>query len=236
MASAATFSFSPNTGSFSPVETFIVVVYVNPSAGEEITVAKLSAVLSPSMLGVVSFTQADGWMSPTSGQFDSLDNTAGTFEKMAGFPARVTIQKQFGTVTLKAKTNGDPILNAGGDSMILDIANADKYVASTGAGFTIATPTPTPTTPPPATPADTSGGVSGTVVPSTSDTDELDTDEATTTDEVATTTTSQDQTAAVVAAVAAEDGTNPKNLWYYIIAALVILAGVFAGRKWGSKS
>jgi len=144
MASAATFTLSPSTGTFKPGDVFSVVVYVTPSAGEEITVAKLSAAFSTDTLEVISFTQADGWMSPASGQFDSLDNATGVFEKMAGFTARVTTQKQFGTVTLKAKKDGTATMATNAESMILDTTNTDKYVASTGATFTIATPAPAP--------------------------------------------------------------------------------------------
>lgn len=144
MTSAATFTLSPSNGTFKPGDVFSVAIYVTPNTGEEITVAKLSSAFSADTLEVISFTQADGWMSPTSGQFDSLDNTNGTFEKMAGFPDRVTTQKQFGTVTLKAKKDGDASLSVTDDSMILDTSNTDRYTKSSGAGFTITTPKPAP--------------------------------------------------------------------------------------------
>lgn len=238
MASAATFSFSPSTGSFAPGETFSVAVFVNPSAGEEITVAKLSSTFSAEGLEVVSFSQATGWMSLATPGSDLIDNTAGKLIKTGGFPARVTESKLFGTLALKAKSVGTATISVEGDSMMLDIANADKFVSTAGASFTIVEPTPTP---PPAvapatTPATAPTGVSGTVAPSTvteeESTDETDTTTDTTED---LTTTPQDQTAAVAAA---GDGASAKNLWYYFVATLVILivAGGLYWRKKGSNN
>ena len=217
MASAATFSFTPSTGSFAPGETFEVVVFVNPSAGEEITTAKLSAVFSASVLEIVSFSQASGWIPLTQPGYDLIDNSAGKLEKTGGFPLRVTESKIFGTLTLKAKSAGSATLSVAGDSLMLDVANANKYVASAGASFTIVALAPTTT--PPATPT-TPTGVSGTVVSPTPTADSSAAGEATTTDEVVATSTTQSQTAAVAAA---EGSSGTKNLMYYIFVALLLL-------------
>ena len=215
VANAATFNFSPSTGSFAPGEIFEVVVFVNPSAGEEITTAKLSAVFSASVLEIVSFSQASGWIPLTQPGYDLIDNSAGKLEKTAGFPLRVTESKIFGTLTLKAKSAGSATLSVAGDSLMLDVTNANKYVASTGASFTIVAPTTTP----PATPT-TPTGVSGTVVSPTPTADSSAAGEATTTDEVVATSTTQSQTAAVAAA---EGSSGTKNLMYYIFVALLLL-------------
>jgi len=142
---AATFSFSPNSGSFAPERTFSVVVYVNPNAGEEITTAKLSALFSVSGLEVVSFAQADGWIPLVAPGSDLIDNVKGKLIKTGGFPARVKESKQFGTITLKAKSVGTATLNTAEDSMLLDSANANKYTSSAGANFAIVAPVPAPT-------------------------------------------------------------------------------------------
>jgi len=229
MASAATFSFAPSAGTFAPGKIFSVAVFVNPSAGEEITVAKLSSAFSANGLEVVSFTQATGWIPLATPDSDLVDNSAGKLIKTGGFPARVTATKQFGIIVLKAKSAGVATISVKGDSMMLDTANANKFVASSGASFTIVTPSPTPSV---TTPTDTPTGVTGTVTSSDDDatTGESATDEATTTDEVATTTASQPQIAAVATA---GDGTGSNNLWYYLIAGLVILVagGLYYRRK-----
>ena len=229
MASAATFTLSPGAGTFAPGEVFSAIIYVTPSTGEEITVAKLSVAFSANTLEVISFTQADGWMSPTSGQFDSLDNTAGVFEKMAGFPARVTTQKQFGTVTLKAKKAGAATLAVSGDSIILDTTNANKYVASAGANFTIVAPAPTPKPKPTVStkPKVEKAPVVETTFVTTNDTSE----EATTTTEVATTTattTLQGQTAAV-----SETGGffTTKTMIISLVLLLLIILGFFLWKR-----
>jgi len=228
VTSAATFSFSPSTGSFAPGETFSVAVYANPSAGEEITTAKLSAAFSVSGLEVVSFSQADGWIPLAAPGSDLIDNTSGKLIKTGGFPARVTASKQFGVIILKAKSAGTATISIEGDSMMLDTANADKFTASTGASFTIVAPV---VTPPAATQPDDDSEISGTVAPTTPTADEPDVDDATSTDEVAT-STQQSQTAA-----AAATGTGVDTIWYYILAALALLAGgVFSWRRWGKNS
>jgi len=226
MVSAATFSFSPSTGSFAPEETFSVAVYVNPSVGEEITVAKISSAFSASDLEVVSFSQSTGWIPLATPGSDLIDNTTGKLIKTGGFPARITASKLFGTITLKAKSVGTATINVEGDSMMLDTANVDKFASAAGASFTIAAPT---VTPPAATQSDDDSEISGTVAPTTSTTDDPAIDNATITDEVAT-STSQSQTAAVAAA---GDNAGIKNLWYYLIAVLVIV--VAGGLYWRKK-
>jgi len=229
VTSAATFSFSPSTGSFAPGETFSVAIFVNPNAGEEITTAKLSAALSASELEVVSFSQADGWIPLAAPGSDLIDNTAGKLIKTGGFPARVTVPKLFGTMTLKAKSAGTATISIEGDSMMLDSANANKYAASAGASFTIVAPVVTPT-PPAATQPDDDSEISGTVAPTAEDNPDALNEES----EVGTPTESvgaqQSQTAA---AATAGDSTGVKNLWYYLIAALVIVAA--GGLYWRNK-
>ncbi len=234
IASAATFSFAPSSGSFAPGLTFSVAVYINPSAGEEITVAKLSSVFSTNGLEVTSFKQADGWVSlPTPGS-DLIDNTTGKLIKTAGFPARVKTSKLFGTLTLKSKSEGTATISVEGDSMMLDSTNANKFVASTGASFTIVTPIPKTTTVTTSNLKSDKTSVSTTKsktkIEATSSTEKKPVENATTTEETIATTTQQRQVAA-----AASSGAGTKNIWYYLIAAIAILAGVLAWRKWGSK-
>ena len=231
MADAATFSFSPSTGTFAPGKVFSVAVYVNPSAGEKITVAKLSAAFSAKRLEVVSFSQSTGWIPLATPGSDLVDNTTGKLIKTGGFPARVTSSKQFGTLTLKAKNVGTATLGIEKDSMMLDIANANKFVASTGANFVIATPVTTITPAP--TSSTTQSEVSGTVKTqkaSKKTTSSVTKDKTATTNEVATTTEVQGQTAS---AASAKTGTGSKNIWYYILAFLAVL--IAGGLYWNKK-
>ncbi len=231
IVSAATFSFSPSTGVLTPGEILSVAVSVNPNAGEEITVAKLSSVFSASGLEVVSFTQATGWIPLATPGSDLIDNTAGKLIKTGGYPTRATTSKLFGTLKLKAKSAGTATISIEGDSMMLDIANANKFVASTGASFTItiAIPTTTVETSKPKTTSVTNTTKPKTEVAPATSTD--NTESATTTEETIATTTQQGQVAA-----AAASGTGTKNIWYYLIAAIAVLGGVLAWRKWGSKA
>ena len=232
VTSAATFSFSPNTGSFETGEIFDVVISVNPAFGEEITVAKLSATFSVDQLEIVSFTPISGWMFIPTPDSDLIDNSAGKLIKMGGFPARVTASTEFGVLTLKAKSVGSAVLNIESDSLMLDITNTDKFTSSVNGLFTITTPAvggseeeaviPIPE----AIVVSSSDETSGTDVLPTSEEGE-DTESATTTTlETSTASESESQTAA-----AAESGAN--NLWYYL-GALVLLIGVFSWYKLGN--
>ncbi len=239
-ASAATFSFSPNAGSFVVGNTFSVAVYANPSAGEEITVAKLSSAFSSDTLEVISFTQSSGWMSPVVAQFDSLDNVGGVFEKMAGFPARVTASRQFGTLTLKAKSVGVATITAKNDSMMLDTANVNKFVASAGANFSIVAPAPIPVFAPEPVVAPVSAPVEthDTVAPiiPVEPEEEVVEDVADDAQQGATTTPQEEggvSQGQIAAAASSVDGTNSNNFWYYILAIAAILGGILAWRKWG---
>ena len=147
--SAATFSLEPSKNKIAPGETFTVTVYVNPKAGEEITVAKLSTIFTPSLVEVVSFVQAAGWMSLQQPGFDALDNTNGILLKTGGFPDRVVNKKEFGLITLKAKKEGSGTLTVAGDSLLLDTENNDKQTFSKGSTFIIAKPVVVVTPPTP---------------------------------------------------------------------------------------
>lgn len=234
-ASAATFSFSPSAGSFAPGDTFSVGIYINPATGEKITTAKLSASFPANLVEVVSFSQAAGWMPLVAPGFDLIDNTNGKLVKTGGFPARVTALKLFGTIVFKAKKAGTAVIGIEGDSMALDTANANKYTTSTGAAYTIKaaalkvkhTPTVKHKT------TSTSGAVKTQKSNEhSSSLEKSSTEEATTT----ATTTDSAATSTAQGQTAAAGGTNANNIWYYILAAVAILAGAFAWRKWGKKS
>ena len=144
-AFAATLSLSPDEVTLKPGEVVNVTVYVNPSAGESITVAKLSAEFSADTLEVLSFIPESGWIMMPTADSDLIDNTAGKIVKTGGYPARVTSPMKFGILTIKAKADGSGILMIKkDDSMLLDSTNANKLSAADSAQFTIKTPVPKP--------------------------------------------------------------------------------------------
>jgi len=150
--SAATFSFAPTSTALKPGQTLSVAVFVTPSVGEKITTAKLSLDFSSSLLEVVSFTPTTGWIALPLPGSDLIDNTKGKLIKTGGLPAKVTSKKQFGTIVFKAKKAGSAKIGTNTDSMLIDTANANKYVASAGANFLVIAPVPTPTPKPVVTP------------------------------------------------------------------------------------
>lgn len=231
-ASAATFSLSPNTGSFAPGDTINVAVYINPGAGENITTAKLSATFSADGLSMVSFAPAVGWIPLTAPGSDLMDNDGGALIKTGGLPGGATAQKLFGTITFKATNANTATLNTKSDSMLLDTKNANKYLASTGATFMIIAPfvAPTPET-------TSSVSVESTTAQISEDGEEsevlgatVSAENVTDQTEAATTSALEEQ---VAAATAAASGIN--SVWYYAFGLAIILAGFFVWQRWGNR-
>lgn len=234
-ADAASFSVTPTTGSYAPGDVFNVAVFVTPSAGEEITTAKFAGTYPADLLEVVSFTQTTGWMTLAQPGYDLIDNTAGSIIKTGGFPAKVTATKQFGIFTFKAKSTGTAVLSVASDSLLLDATNVDKQQGSTGGSFTVTAPVPTvapTTTPEPEAttvqaPTTTSAPVDTPVTIGDSEEGDASDEEL---EKNATSTEDLDQLAA---AAGSGSASGDKTLWYYyVLAVLVLLAGVFTWNKW----
>jgi len=229
IASAATFSFAPTTSTLTPGKTFSVAVFVTPNTNEEITTAKLSLRYPADLLDVVSFTPTTGWITLPLPGSDIVDNTNGKLIKTAGLPTRVTSVKQFGTIVFKTKTSGSANINTEKDSMLIDTSNTNKYVASTGANFTIVKPAPKPT-PKPTVKTTKTATLSVTSVSTEKETtEEATTTTATTTEEVATTTETQGQTAAV-----SETGGGfftTKTIVISLVLIVLIVLGLLLWRK-----
>ncbi len=229
MASAATFSFTPNSATFKPGQTFSTAVFVTPSVGEEITTAKLSLDFSSSLLEVVSFTPTTGWIALSLPGSDLVDNVNGKLIKTGGLPAKVTSKKQFGTIVLRAKAVGGAKIGINADSMLIDTTNTNKYIASTGANFAIIAPAPAPKPKPVITKTKVEKTpVVETTLVATEDTSEI----ATTTEETATTTpliTPQVQLATV-----SESGNGfftVKTITISLALLLLIILGIFFWRR-----
>jgi hypothetical protein len=231
MASAATFSFAPTTATYAPSKTFSVAVFVNPSAGETITTAKLSLKIPADMLEVVSFTPTTGWIALPLPGSDLVDNVNGKLIKTGGYPAKVTSVKQFGTIVFKTKASGSANISTNADSMLIDTTNADKYVSANGPVFTIAKPAPKPKPKPTVT---TKPKVEKTTTAeTTSVTDQLSEgdEEATTTEEVAT-TTEIDTTGGQTAAVSETGGFfTTKTITISLLLLALLIAGLFFWKR-----
>ncbi len=140
VVSAATFSFTPVSGVFTPGKTFTTTVSVNPKAGEKITTAKMDLSFPSSLVEVVSFKQASGWVPLAVPGYDLIDNTKGELIKSGGFPAKVTALKEFGTITFKIKAPGAVTVETTKDSVLLDSNNVNKYSAGSYFKFTAVKP------------------------------------------------------------------------------------------------
>ncbi len=230
-ASAATFSFTPNTGAFTPNEVINIAVYINPGVGEEITTAKLSASFPADMLEVTSFSQESGWMALAQPGYDLTDNTAGILVKTGGFPAKITSTKLFGTITFRAKIAGTATITVMEDSLLLDPVNTDKKTSSNAVSFTIATATQTPVVTPET--SDTQVVTVDTPEPTTPSETGLQEDEESTTDETATTTLETQLAAVGASEIGEEVGFNMS--WYYLLTIVLLAVGFMAWNKWGRK-
>lgn len=225
IGSAATFSFTPSTGTFAPGQTFTVSVYVNPVSGEEITTAKLAASFNPATVEVVSFAQSAGWLSlqqPLVGPADDLiDNTSGQLVKTGGYPAKVKAPTLFGTLTLKALADGVATLNVGSEALLLDSTNTNRFTSATQTTYTVATPVivPVVVNEPARTTETSSGALPAIAVPVNTTTEVVS--EENTNEAVAIEENTEEQTAAAAAA------DSSGALWYYILALLALLGGGF---------
>ena len=225
--SAATFSIVPNVGTIKPGNTIISTVYVNPGAGETIAAAKVSILFPVSKIEAISYTPVSGG-SILAHIGTKTDNTAGIIVDNVAFNPAITVPTKIATITFKAKADGNAKITFSSDSKLLDTTTVDKYVVSSGASFTIATPAPAPKPKPKVKKTPVVKTAPTTTQTATEDTSET----ATTTTEVATTTattTLQGQTAAV-----SETGTGfftTKNISIAIALILLIILGFFFWKR-----
>lgn len=220
--SAATFSFAPSAGSFDEGETFNVAVYVNPGAREQISTAKLVSAFPAGIVSVESFTQTAGWMPLVQDGYDLIDNTNGKIIKTGGFPSGLSVSKQFGTLTFRAKTAGTATVSVSGDSLMLNATNENKHSGSAGASFTIKEPYIAPVVA--QAPTATEEVVEEELVAVTT---EEDIEEATTTDKLvaAEEIDTFDMNQLAAAATAETGGSNNKAMWLWILGAITLLLG-----------
>ena len=237
LTSAATFSFSPNTNTYLPSQSFSVDVYVNPDAGEEITTAKLVLSFPTQILKINSFTLASGWVALTQPGYDSLDNTKGELIKTGGFPGKVTTKKLFGTITFSTQNEGTAKLVVGSNSLLLNPTNVNKYKNGSDANFVVAKPVPVvepapvinkPVPVPPKLPVVKVKEEPEIITPSITAT----TSTTTATSSPATVDEDQNESDQIAAVVNADDASNTSYPRYYVLLAVLgLLVLVLIGRR-----
>ena len=139
-ASASTITLSPVTVAVDPGETFSIVIKVDP-LGQKLYTVKSSVSFPASLLEVVSFTQAGGWMPLSQPGYDSIGN--GKIVKTAGYPGGFTATQVFGTITFKALTAGKATISIDQSSVAYDSQSANTISGTQGVAVaTIIAPVP----------------------------------------------------------------------------------------------
>lgn len=122
--SAATFSLIPSNVSVTAGQTFTVNVSLNPQGVKNYT-AKVELNYPANLLEVQSFTFASNWMPLSQPGYDLVNNASGTMIKSAGYPAGVSSQTTFGTVSFRAKATGSGSISVSAQSAVYDGNSSD---------------------------------------------------------------------------------------------------------------
>jgi hypothetical protein len=142
-ALAASFSLSPSQSTLKPGQSFSVVVSVVPSS-DKIYTSKVNLKYPAELLEVTSFSFASGWSPLSQPGYDTVDNTAGSLTKTAGYPGGLSSSKTFGTVTFKVKKEGNAKISVSSSSALYDENSEDVLSGSASSVFTISAPTIAP--------------------------------------------------------------------------------------------
>jgi hypothetical protein len=127
-AYAGTLSLAPSAPSLRVGQTISVIVSANPGPETQYTVKAMMS-FSPNTLEVTGFTYNSAWTPLAQPGYDSVDNTAGTMVKTAGYPGGFTINKPFGTITFRAKAAGTATVSISGASLMLNSTNQNTYTS-----------------------------------------------------------------------------------------------------------
>ncbi len=139
VASAASFSVTPSTGSYAVGDTITLKVAVDP-ATSTIYTAMLNATFSPDVFEVVSFSMNDSLLPLKMAGYDTIDNAAGLLVKTGGYTGGVRSSSQFGTLILRAKKSGSGSVTVNTASKLLDANDVNQQIGSVTASFEIASP------------------------------------------------------------------------------------------------
>jgi hypothetical protein len=145
IASAATFTVSPASGSYTAGDTVTLSIGVNPQ-GSSIYTAMLDARFSSDTFEVLSFTLSDALLPLKASGYDALNNQNGVLTKTGGYTGGITSSAAFGTVVLRAKKSGTATFTIADSSKLLDSNNADQQSGTQNLTYAISAPSsPQPT-------------------------------------------------------------------------------------------
>lgn len=116
---ASTLSLSPSVISVKKGQNITLAIQADP-AGTKIYTIKSSVSFPPELLEVVSFNQSSGWMPLSMPGYDSLDNTAGSVVKTAGYAGGIASTSQFGSLVFRAKASGVATISFANASLAYD--------------------------------------------------------------------------------------------------------------------
>ena len=151
VASAASFTVTPASGSYKVGDTITLNVGVNPTGGTVYT-AMLDARFSPSVFKVVSFTLADALLPLKTQGYDALDNSGGVLTKTGGYTGGTSSTASFGTVVLKVVGSSTGTFTVANSTKLLDSANANQNSGSQTFSYTVNAPVSVPSVTKTATP------------------------------------------------------------------------------------
>jgi len=172
---AATITLTPAAASLKTGQTYTVAVDVDPQ-GEQLYTVKANISFPVALVEVTNFTIDSAWPLTPPGNF--IDNTGGFLTQTAGFMGGFTTTKRFGTLTMRAKANGEATFAVTSNSAAYNSQSNNMMLSGAQGTFvaTIATPeapqpaqeedtTPTPTQTTPAPEPTEEGSVLGEEAP-----------------------------------------------------------------------
>lgn len=133
-------SFTPIKVNARQGQIFTLTIGVNPQGVKNYT-AKVELHYPANLLEVKSFTFASGWMSLSQSGYDLTDNLNGVLIKTAGYPSGISAPTTFGTVSFRAKQNGNGIISLNSNSFVYD-ANSQNVLTNSSAQTMVAISAP----------------------------------------------------------------------------------------------
>ncbi len=122
-------SLSTTNLNVKPGQNFNVTVSVNPNGAKNYA-EKVEVDFPADLLQVNSFTLGNTWMAMTQSGYDQVDNTNGVLIKTAGYPAGVSANTVFGTISFQAKKAGNAVIKIGNNSVAYEVNTQTALVGN----------------------------------------------------------------------------------------------------------
>ncbi len=235
ITNAATFLITPSSGSYVSGDIVTLYLSVDPS-GKTIYTSMLDAKFSPDTFEVISFTLNDSMLAMKQGGYDLTDNANGVLIKTGGYTGGISSITLFGTLTMRAKSNGVGTFAVNNTSKLLDENNIDRQEGVQLVSFNIANKIPVSV---PDLEPQKSADIQ-VVTPlkkpviTTDDSKLVDVTEATSTQNDSS-LIAKEATSTQLASVAEVGAVNDATFWVYQIIAMIVVftLGYFVGgRRW----